>query len=101
MRIRDFQEIIRKTYYERDKQKGIKSVFIWTIEEVGELAKSLNRKTKEDIKLEVSDVIAWIFSIANLLDIDIEEALERYFNGCPKCKSMPCVCKMEVNFEGT
>jgi len=100
MRIREFQEIIKKTYYERDKEKGIKSVFIWTVEEFGELAKALNRKNKEDIELEISDVIAWIFSIANLLDIDIEKTLERYKNGCPKCKSSPCVCKKEVNFEG-
>ncbi|MEO0145064.1 MAG: MazG nucleotide pyrophosphohydrolase domain-containing protein [candidate division WOR-3 bacterium] len=100
MRIRDFQEIIRKTYYQRDKERGIKSVFIWTVEELGELAKAINRKGKKDIELEISDVIAWIFSLANLLNIDIEEVLKRYYNGCPKCKKMPCECEKEVNFEG-
>ncbi|MEO0224974.1 MAG: MazG nucleotide pyrophosphohydrolase domain-containing protein [candidate division WOR-3 bacterium] len=100
MTIREFQEIIKKTYYDRDKEKGIKSVFIWTVEEIGELAKAINRKSLEDIELELSDVIAWIFSIANLLNIDVEKILKRYERGCPKCLNIPCSCKKEVNFEG-
>jgi len=100
MTIKEFQEIIKKTYYHRDKEKGLKSVFIWTIEEIGELAKAINRKSLDDIELELSDVIAWVFSIANLLDIDVEKTLKRYEKGCPKCSSIPCSCKKEVNFEG-
>ncbi len=57
MTIREFQEIIKKTYYERDKEKGITSVFIWTIEEIGELARAINRTNLSDIELELSDVM--------------------------------------------
>lgn len=99
MRISDFQEIIKKTYYERDLSRGIYRTFIWSVEEFGELAKAINRKSKEEVELEISDVIAWIFSLANLLDIDVEKALSRYFHGCPKCNSIPCACNKEVDFE--
>ncbi|MCS7245086.1 MAG: nucleotide pyrophosphohydrolase [candidate division WOR-3 bacterium] len=100
MRIRHFQEIIRRTYYERDLSRGIYRTFIWSVEEFGELAKAINRKSKKEVEIELSDVIAWIFSVANLLDVDVENALSRYFNGCPKCNSMPCTCNKEVDFEG-
>lgn len=100
MSIREFQDIIYRTYYQKDKGRGIERTFIWTVEEFGELAKAINRKSKDEIELELSDVIAWIFSVANLLDIDVETVLQRYKDGCPKCKKMPCVCGKEVNFEG-
>ncbi len=100
MSIREFQNIIYKTYYKRDKKRGIERTFIWTVEEFGELAKAINRKNGHEIELELSDVIAWIFSLANLLDIDVESILDRYKDGCPKCNKIPCICEKEVNFEG-
>ncbi len=100
MNIREFQDIIYRTYYKRDKERGFERTFIWAVEEFGELAKAINRKSKNEIELELSDVIAWIFSIANLLDVDVESILDRYKNGCPKCSKIPCVCEKEVSFEG-
>ena len=40
------------------------------------------------MKDEFADVIAWLASLANLLEIDIEKAaLKKYNNRCPKCES--------------
>jgi len=95
MRIAEFQKLIKDIYFEKDKARGVMPTFLWIIEEVGELAECiLKRGDKENIKEEIADVIAWIFSLANLLGIDVEEAIKsKYLDVCPKCKSRPCVCK--------
>jgi NTP pyrophosphatase (non-canonical NTP hydrolase) len=42
---------------------------------------------------EFADVIAWLASLANVLNIDLEEeALTKYDNRCPKCRRTPCRC---------
>ena len=41
---------------------------------------------------ELGDVIAWVTSIANQLGITLDEALERYRTGCPRCGASPCAC---------
>jgi NTP pyrophosphatase (non-canonical NTP hydrolase) len=41
---------------------------------------------------EVSDVLAWLASLANQAGVDLEEAAARYADGCPKCGRIPCEC---------
>ena len=46
---------------------------------------------------EMADVIAWITSLANLLDIDLQEALfNKYPNQCGRCNSNPCSCEKNL-----
>jgi len=79
--IREFQELIRKYYYERDSKRGLERTFIWFIEEVGELARAINKGGRENIEEEIADVAAWLVSVANLLGIDLEKAiLKKYKN---------------------
>ncbi|MHA2007741.1 MAG: MazG nucleotide pyrophosphohydrolase domain-containing protein [Promethearchaeota archaeon] len=95
MKISDFQDLIKKLYIERDQRRGIHKTFIWLIEEIGELANLLRKRKidKNNVTEEISDIIAWTTSLANLLDIDIESALfMKYPNMCIKCKSNPCIC---------
>jgi NTP pyrophosphatase (non-canonical NTP hydrolase) len=96
MRFSEFQKLIKELYFKKDSTRGLKSTFIWLIEEVGELA-TLLKNDDLDIKKaseEIADIIAWTSSIANLLGIDIENALkEKYPNKCKKCNSKPCICK--------
>ena len=73
----------------------MKGTFIWLVEEIGELANLLKEKRfdKEKISQELADIIAWTISIANLLEIDVENALkEKYPNKCKKCNKNPCEC---------
>ncbi len=95
MNISDFQDLIKKLYYQKDSDRGFKSTFIWLIEEIGELATLLNSHNidKEKVSEELADIIAWTVSIANLLEIDMEKALlNKYPNKCKKCNSSPCKC---------
>ncbi len=95
MNISDFQNLIKELYFHQDSNRGIKSTFIWLIEEIGELANLLKEKRldKEKTSQEIADVIAWTISIANLLEIDVEKALiEKYPNKCKNCNKKPCEC---------
>jgi NTP pyrophosphatase (non-canonical NTP hydrolase) len=92
MAISELQRTLHRTYYERDRKRGPDATFRWLTEEVGELARALRHGRREELELEFSDVMAWLASLANLLDVDLDEAASRYANGCPKCGASPCTC---------
>ncbi|HEX17174.1 MAG TPA: nucleotide pyrophosphohydrolase [Thermoplasmatales archaeon] len=93
MEIRDFQKLMDEIYGERDRKRGIERTCMWVIEELGELVRAIRKSSDEEIKEEIADVVAWIFSLANLLNVDIETALKKYLDACPKCGKKPCECK--------
>ena len=95
MEISELQDILRRTYLERDARRGPDATFRWLTEEVGELAKALRGKDRENLRHEFGDVLAWLTSLASLTGVDLETAAERYANGCPKCGHIPCDCRFE------
>ncbi len=95
MKISDFQKLMKDLYFHQDSKRGIKNTFVWLVEEIGELATIIKEKEidKEKASEELADVCAWINSIANLLDINMETALlHKYPNKCLKCNNNPCRC---------
>ena len=94
MRLAEFQETIRRTYVERDRTRGLDGTFRWLVEEIGELARSIRSGDAANRAHEVGDVLAWLASVANLLEVDLEEAASRYASGCPRCGDVPCSCPM-------
>ncbi|QEG25078.1 MazG nucleotide pyrophosphohydrolase domain-containing protein [Mariniblastus fucicola] len=112
MDLRDFQNLIRTMYYEKDVARGVSGTYMWLAEELGELASDLrqveqlrqadpadeNSKTKlakveSNLKTEFADVIAWLATIANIVDVDLSEALAaKYGEGCPGCGNLVCDC---------
>jgi len=106
MQIREFQQLMKTLYFERDKNRGFSKIFLWIVEEIGELAEALrkyqendeneNENQLKDIALEIADVVAWIASLANVLEIDLESSLyEKYPLVCPKCHGNPCSCELK------
>ena len=95
MEIKEFQKLIKKTYYKRDKKRSLARTFVWFVEEVGELAKVVRERNRRKYNEEFADVFAWLAGLANLLDIDLEKSIKRYRTGCPKCKKIPCKCKYD------
>ena len=77
MHISEFQQLISKKYQERDQERGIPATFMWFIEEVGELATSLVGDEKNKAE-EFADVFAWLCTLANISNVDLEEACEKY-----------------------
>jgi NTP pyrophosphatase (non-canonical NTP hydrolase) len=90
MEIAAFQDVLRRTYLERDSERGVDGTFRWLTEEVGEVARAL--RGDGDLVHEFADVLAWLGSLATLAGVDLEEAAARYANGCPKCVAIPCRC---------
>ena len=89
----DFQQLIRKMYFDKDVARGIDGTFMWLMEEVGELASALRSGSHEDKMEEFADVLAWLTTIANVAGVDLSEAVtSKYGDGCPGCQRFVCTC---------
>ena len=78
MNISEFQRLISKKYEKRDRQRGIPATFMWFIEEVGELATALASNDKKNKEEEFADVLAWLCTLANISEVDLENACAKY-----------------------
>ncbi|MEK7852486.1 MAG: MazG nucleotide pyrophosphohydrolase domain-containing protein [Planctomycetota bacterium] len=92
MDIEGFQKLIEEMYLEKDTKRGLSKTFMWFTEEVGELSRALREDNREELKKEFADVLAWLFTLASLSGIRMEETLGKYTAGCPVCKKIPCLC---------
>ena len=95
MQIAELQDVLRRTYLDRDSTRGADGVFRWMVEEVGEVAKAMRRDPRDHAELEheFGDVLAWLGSLANVMEVDLERAAGRYAAGCPRCAAIPCSCE--------
>lgn len=98
MNLNQYQELIKKIYFAKDSQRGVEKTFNWLVEEIGELSRAIRKADKKRIKEEFADCCAWLLSLGSLLNIDAEEAMEKYEKGCPKCNKTPCECEEDGNF---
>ena len=76
--IKEFQQQISRTYEKRDRQRGTPATFLWFIEEVGELATALAGDDQANKEEEFGDVFAWLCTLANINDVDLEQAIKKY-----------------------
>ena len=92
--LRDFQQLIRTMYFEKDVERGISGTFMWLMEEMGELATALRTgHDPENLAEEFADVVAWLTTIANVAGVDLSAALQKkYGSGCPGCGLLSCEC---------
>jgi len=98
MNIKASQDLIRETYFKHDMKRGLPNTWEWFKSEVYELEEAIKNRDNRQIREELADVYAWLLSIANLLNVDLEHAfISRYGNGCPKCSSTPCICEFRRN----
>jgi NTP pyrophosphatase (non-canonical NTP hydrolase) len=86
------QRLMEETYGARDRARGVPASVAWLCEEIGEFAKAARKGSRAEQLEELADVLAWLASIANQLDLSMDEAVERYASGCPKCAGVPCSC---------
>ena len=106
--IQSFQHLIRQMYYEKDVARGVSGTFLWLMEEVGELSSALRQQEadrqdqpdeetrltrRENLKQEFADVLAWLVTLANVVEVDLTGAInEKYGSGCPGCQQFVCLC---------
>lgn len=89
----DFQQLIRRMYFEKDVARGVEGTFMWLMEEVGELSSALRSNDPVNLAAEFADVLAWLTTIANVAGVDLADAVrKKYGRGCPGCSRLVCTC---------
>jgi NTP pyrophosphatase (non-canonical NTP hydrolase) len=82
-----FQQLIRERYFRTDVARGTPGTFMWFIEEIGELATALQNNApgknptaaeRQNLHEEFADAFAWLMTLANINNVDIEAALAKY-----------------------
>jgi NTP pyrophosphatase (non-canonical NTP hydrolase) len=92
MDLGEFQDLMERTYGERDRARGRDATVAWLAEELGELARAVRKGDAAEQLHELGDVLAWLASLAAQLGLSLEEAAGRYAAGCPRCGGTPCRC---------
>ena len=92
MDLAELQAVIERTFGDRDRARGVSASVAWLAEEVGELAQAVRKGSHDQQVHEFGDVIAWVATLANQMGIDLNQAIARYADGCPRCGTSPCTC---------
>lgn len=93
---------LQMLYGDVNATQPIEYLILRLTEECGETSSAVIRSTRTDsdpetilyeIAKELADGIAWVFSIANRIGVDVQaEYLLRYGNGCRTCDKPVCEC---------
>ena len=87
-----FQDLMARTYGERDRARGTAATLAWLTEELGELSQAVRKGDGAQQLHELGDVLAWLASLADQLGLSLDDAAGRYAAGCPACGAVPCTC---------
>ena len=87
MEISALQKIVKDRYFETDNARGIYHTALWFHEEVGELSAAIASNDIENAKEELGDVLMWLITLANLLDVSMEDVVKDYLNNPRKLPS--------------
>lgn len=83
MTLDDVQTLMENLYGEADRARGMPATVAWLCEELGELAQAARKGTKAQQLHELGDVLAWLASLANQLDLSLDDAMARYRENPP------------------
>ena len=83
MQLGEVQALMEELYGEADRERGMPATVAWLCEELGELAQAARKGTKEQQLHELGDVLAWLASLANQLDLSLDDAMARYRENPP------------------
>lgn len=83
MELAEVQDLMERLYGEHDRARGIPATVAWLCEELGELAQAVRKGTPDQQLHELGDVLAWLASLANQLDLSLDDAMARYRENPP------------------
>jgi len=83
MDLAELQQLMDELYGEADRARGVPATVAWLCEELGELAQAVRKGSVEQQLHELGDVLAWLASLANQLDISLDDAMTRYVTDPP------------------
>ena len=83
MELGEVQRLMEDLYGPGDRERGIPATVAWLCEELGELAQAVRKGSVDDQLHELGDVLAWLASLANQLDLRLDDAIARYVDNPP------------------
>ena len=83
MELSAFQQLMDDLYGDADRTRGIAATVAWLCEELGELAQAVRKGTVDEQRHELGDVLAWLASLANQLDLSLDDAAQRFVDDPP------------------
>ena len=75
--MKELQGRIEELFFKKDWNRGVEGTFLWFVEEVGELSEAILKGDRRKVEEEMADVLAWLLSLANLLNVDLCEVFDR------------------------
>ncbi|MSR28083.1 MAG: nucleotide pyrophosphohydrolase [Phycisphaerales bacterium] len=91
MELAAFQLHIAQRYGATDCARGASKTFVWFAEEFGELAHAIAKHDagepeQENLDEEFADCLAWLCTLANICNVDLERAVASKYlkDGGPK-----------------
>lgn len=101
-----WQQHLKALYGEKNRSAGLDYTVLRLFKEVCELfelqagvthVQSSAEEIEHEFALEISDILAWCMAVANILEIDLEDAIiNTYGDGCPTCKKKRCDCRRYI-----
>ncbi len=83
MELDQVQAVVERLYGQVDRERGVPATVAWLCEELGELAQAVRKGTRDQQLHELGDVLAWLASLANQIDLSLEDAFRRYVDDPP------------------
>ena len=83
MELAEVQALMEELYGPVDLDRGVPATVAWLCEELGELAQAARKGTADEQLHELGDVLAWLASLANQLELSLDEAMARYVTDPP------------------
>lgn len=83
MELAEVQARVEELYGRADRERGVPSTVAWLCEELGELAQAVRKGTRDEQLHELGDVLAWLASLANQIDLSLDDAFRRYVEDPP------------------
>jgi NTP pyrophosphatase (non-canonical NTP hydrolase) len=80
MEVSELQQIVKDRYFKTDSERGVYHTALWFHEEVGELSSAIASGDHQNAKEEFADVLMWLMTLANLMEVDMEEAVAAYLS---------------------
>ncbi len=83
MELAEVQDLVEHLYGEADRERGVAPTVAWLCEEMGELAQAVRKGSPTEQLHELGDVLAWLASLANQMDLSLDDAMQRYVTNPP------------------
>jgi len=92
MTLTELQDLVARLYADRNARRGIDGSLEALSGRIAALPDLLDEADIEKQARHLADVLVDLTSVANGLEVNLQEAVRYYVHGCPECGNNPCDC---------